>query len=555
MSLLQIRAGLDAAGLRPHTLALGGELQDLVSLMSSEASAVFYLTWGGQVSSAELLANTRWEPAALGWYRDLPEDQRMEVLGLVGFHVHELVHRIDLLTSPFGVGFHGRACLEFVGLQNDCADILAAVAQSADYRPLSEYELRSDAHTVNAGPTALLARVRYFDFLRGASRRHLDSGWGGDVAPLQVLGRDLHKVMIHEQSLSIAIPDADGEYVRPLTILESRALSVTALNLFYRLGADDWAAGEIAAYVRTYYEPREAFPDYRFLLDLYAAAWGKDNLPDAIEANGSTWLEQALMLVMTIGWYALHAPPFNVEIGEAFAFVNSSPVVRLTAALRSLEDILMTGRSYTSGVALLNEIDTSEQARGLGLEPVGDVLDFCSRYLIKVREVNAEKNSHPDLRRYFDYVLGLQQRQLERRMPWGYNSALANPAQGDVLSGFQSDDDLELLFYGPHAQVPASVTRWFALRENLLFRRARPLGFWKEVAGYLTTMSAVTSCPRCDELVIGHDTVASHAGAWTFACGCGHVFEINDSDTQRVSEQVPGDTDEGPTQDAPRAGN
>jgi len=148
--------------------------------------------------------------------------------------VHELVHRIDLLTSPFGVGFHGRACLEFVGLQNDCATSWLQWRN----RPIIGRCLSTN-YAATRTPSTQVQLLFWQGTVFRLSSRGVEAspglGWGGDVAPLQVLGRDLHKVMIHEQSLSIAIPDADGEYVRPLTILESRALSVTALNLFYRL--------------------------------------------------------------------------------------------------------------------------------------------------------------------------------------------------------------------------------------------------------------------------------------------------------------------------------
>jgi hypothetical protein len=477
MSLPALKKALARADFKPHTLTLGSDLSDLGDYLSPMARTVFHMTWMHETRAtvAEILSADPLPADAMRFYRSCSDDERMEVLGMAGFYVHEIVHKIDFLTTPFGAGFHGRACLEAIGFQTDGAALVDQLRACAEPGPLRNLPRVSSETFVDSGPAALQARILWFDALRGAPPRYVERGWGGTDTPLLLFNQEHPKLTAHQQLATVAVPGAPGVYLRPSTILESRAVAITALNLFGRLGADREAADQIAKYLRCFYDAGTVSADYRFLLDLYARLRGVEDVSAGIEANGPVWLQQALLMIIVVGWYSLHSPPLVSR--QASTIPN--PVVRLIHAIRGIEDAIRTQKPWSSGVALMNALDASERGVALELQPVATVIDDCVNYLDTVRSKNLVENSNPYLRAHFDYIFTVQLQQLGARVDSGYNSALGMPDTGSIIDGFAGEADMALLIeeYSPTAEV----VRWFQTRENLNFRYARPLGFWDGV--------------------------------------------------------------------------
>jgi len=476
MSLERLRPALLAADFKPHTLTVGASTRELAALMSPSSRRVFGKAWrhGDRFTYEELLSGESWPSAAVAAYKALPDDERIEVLALSGFYIHELVHKIDFLTTPFGVAFYGRACLETLGFQECTAQLIAWLGRSGDHAPLRDVRVQSDAVLVQEGMDALLARVRWFDALRGAPAKAVDDGWAGDRALMTLFGHELSWCCVHEIMPTVSLPDDPRQYLRPLTILENRAVAISILHLFWRLGADDYASSELARYMRVFYEPRFAYPDYRFLLDLFARAVGATDFTTLVETKGPAALRAVVQQIVILGWYALHAPPVMPADEETFA--NSSPVVRLIFALTSLEHGLHSETSYSTGVEFLESLDADELARKLRLSHCRDVLDYCVRYLEFMQGLNRSENAHPGLAAHFNYIFDVQLGQLRRRLTRGYESMLGMPDDGHLLGGFEEltlDGHLLLETY----RAPCDVRQWFAARENLLFGFARPPGF------------------------------------------------------------------------------
>lgn len=485
MSLERVRAALLRADFRPHTLALGADAQQLGGLLSVGARGVFYLAWGAmsQPTLSELLSAEPWHDDARSAYYALDEDERMETLGYAGFYVHELAHKIDFLTTPFGAGFYGRACLETLALQRR-EGLLVEQLRHPSHPAFADLPRGAVDHRVREGPDALVARALWFDAQRGAASRHVKPGWEGRMEPFRILGRELPPVTVHDVVLSVGLEH--GRYVRPLTILESRALAITALHLLSRLGGDDRAADEIARYLSVFYEPPEAFPDYRFLLDLFANAFGVDDVKRAIARNGVDWLRHLLVLIMVAGWYALHAPPL---MPQDQSLINGSSIIRLLVALRKQEEALVARHQYASGVALLDELDADDRMTDAGIRPCREVLAHCADYVRVVRAKNRAENLHAGLREHFDHIFGVLDTQLTRRVDRGYMSMLGMPDGGNVIAGFETEHDLDQLLLDRY-RPRDDVVQWFRLRENLLFRHARPPGFWEEIESFLGSPGA-----------------------------------------------------------------
>jgi hypothetical protein len=486
MGLGQLKTALSTAEFAPHTLALGTEL-DLESALSAPSRDFIATVWPqglGDLLDAEPLS-----PEVMGLYRSLESDDRMEVLAYAGFDNHELVHRLDFLTTPFGVAFHGRACLETIGLLLESAELVAELERTNAEMPLRDIP-PLDQLVVSGGVESLNARVRWFDSIRGASPKHIQPGWMGTPGSLPLAGRELDLVTIHELMPTVSIPDAGGAYLKPLTILETRAVAHTALFLLTRLGGDDAAAADIALLLETFYTPREAFPDYRFLLDLFAELQGGKNFVDLVEKRGAGGLVVALKAMAIVCWYALHAPPESRPEGQA----NASPMLRLVIALNALVAHLQQGNTTIDAVKFLDGLDADQREKEFGIRGSRETLGHSVLYLGKVRRHNREVNPHPALRDHFESVLSIQQSLLEARHELGYDFPTGMSESGSAIAGLSVDEiDPRLLFSGEGP--PESVRQWFRLREMLLFRYARPPGFWEELWAAIGTFPEAGPLP------------------------------------------------------------
>jgi hypothetical protein len=510
MSLHRLKAELGAAEFAPHAQALGPPL-DLTTVMPPAAAVFFASTWPEGPTGFDMMLGGSWDEDTMADYRELSAEDRMAVLACVGFLNHELVHRVDLLATPFGASFHGKACLETIGLLLEGAELISALERQEPWRPLRDIPPVAEKLVVSDGMDMLNARVRWFDALRGAAAKHLQPGWMSDPGVLSLAGVDCERVMVHELMPTVLVPDADGAYLRPLTILESRAVALTGLLLLDRLGGDDYAATEVARFLETFYTPREAFPDYRFLLDLFLRLWARDDLLSLTAERGAVGLTGLLKTVSVVGWYGLHATPeANSE-----APLNASPMLRVVIAMQELIDYLGKGNTLLEGVPFLDAVDRCDRAGALGLSTSRETLDYSLHYVRGVRRHNQIANPHPHLLAHFDRILALQEGQIERRLEHGYKFAAGLPEDGSVLRGLMAAECDEELFFDAEPP-PEPVRRWFTLRENLLFREARPPGFWPELWSAIGTHPGASglSSEGARELALSRARFVGEDGIW-----------------------------------------
>jgi hypothetical protein len=472
MRLLSLRAALSAAEFRPHTLTLGWGAHLATALPPAAAAFVE----DRSDSPMPMSVAERWDTETIEEYAGLDEEDRMAVLAYCGFLNHELAHRVDFLSTPFGVAFHGKACLETIGLLLEGAELISELERRDPSRPLRDIPPVPDKLVVSDGLETLNARIRWFDSLRGAAPKHVKPGWMSDPDVLSLGDAQLDIVMVHELVPTLSVPGSNGAYVRPLTILESRAVALTGLLLLNRLGADDYAAKEVALFLETLYTPREAFPDYRFLLDLFLRIAGRDDLSSLADEAGVLGLTGLLQVISVIGWYGLHATP-ETNPEEP---LNASPMLRVIVAIQDLLGRTHEGDKALEAVRFLDGIDRGENAARLGLADSRATLRYSLEYLRFVRRYNLTVNPHPELLAHFDRTLSLQEDQIERRLEHGYRFAAGIPNDGSVLAGFAAPEVDERLFFDEEP-VADEVSDWFRVREMLLFRRARPPGFWPEL--------------------------------------------------------------------------
>jgi hypothetical protein len=493
MSLQSLKSALSTAEFAPHTLTLGSELG--FGALSPRARAFFITAFPAEIAKGELrlLSAEPWSADTLIRYRSLEPDERMEALAFTGFHNHELVHRIDFLTTPFGASFHGKACLESIGLLLEAAELIGTLENDEPERPLRDIPPLADGIMVSSGIETLNARIRWFDSLRGASPKHLEPGWMAAPASINLAYQKLELTMVHELLPTLAIPGVPGAYLRPLTILESRAVALTALLLLNRLGGDLAAANEVVLFLETFYTPRKAFPDYRFLLDLFVGLWGAGDFLSLVEEHGVDGLNAVLKGIAVLGWYALHASPEANPDAPA----NSSPMLRLMVALQDLHARLRDGNKRIEAVEFLESIDTGDYADQFGFAGSRETLAYSVLYVRKVRQHNYFTNPHAGLKAHFETVLSIQQQQLERRHEHGYDFPAGMPENGSAIAGLGTEEYDGRLLFG-REEPSAEVHDWFRLREMLLFRHARPPGFWEELWNAIGTHPGIET-PGADK--------------------------------------------------------
>jgi hypothetical protein len=482
MSISKLKAYLSGIEFRPHTSSLDGvgDITAVISLMA-RATLTYDGSWG---RLSDHLSNKTWDRQVLGFYRDLDEVDRLQVLGVAGTYAHELTHRIDYLTTPFGVRFYGTSCLEFLEFQKFGEEFLRRL-ETSPMTAVRDLPRVGNSPTARPGPEALIARVKYFDSILGAPRRSIKTGWGGNIKPIRILGRELEKLTIHDLVPTARRPGERSSYLRPQAILEGRAVAVTLGNLHRRLGGNAYASSEVANYLRCFYNPEEVTSDYLLLLDLYASMWDRHaTVEELIESRDPTWLADALAIINLATWYSLHSPPImSRDPSEHFAY--SSPMLRILNALHAFGQAIRDEVEFANYEDALNYIDRYlEDEGGLWrpLWPINTVLEYCLGYLKKVQRMNLEENRNAPLRDHFDRVFTIQIEHFRRRQGLGYAYLPGIPSDGNYLSVLgDEDEDLLLDSYSANPEV----SNYYALRQNLFFGYARPKGIFDEIRAYI----------------------------------------------------------------------
>lgn len=484
MSLRKLRSALAQADLKPHTHTSSfSSPVHLVPYLS--VNAFSFLKGLSEQSEFYLLSNEPWSGNLLRRYRQLAFEERLEVLGFLSFDSHELTHRIDMLTTPFGASFHARSCLETIGLLIDGPGIINELQRSDPHLPIRDVPRTMDDLVVGVGRPALMARIAWFDTLRGSSPRHIAAGWGEYKTPMHLLGKSFSRVMVQGLLATIELPGFPNLYLRPQTILESRAIAVSGLKLYSQLGSTEYAANEVRNFITTYYGPGQAHPEYRFLYELYADTFDRNRSANLGDQDKPQSFATMLRMMVIAGWYALHPTPWGSAMG-----LDVSPIWRLFMVIRAYENVLGgVDAPRTTGARLLEAIDSGDVGLDWHTQPVNDKLRMVADIVRTIRDENRRTNYHDELRAHFEQLLNLNEYFLRARIERGigYNSHLGMPEDGDLVAGIATiATDMQSSIWEDFTP-PDSVTRWFRLRETLLFHHARPAEllteYWQYASG------------------------------------------------------------------------
>jgi hypothetical protein len=112
-------------------------------------------------------------------------------------------------------------------------------------------------------------------------------GWLDDTNPLYVLDRELQRVRVRSFLNTVTVPDEQDWYLRPATVLETRALVHCLRWILHLFGGGERAREPLLLYLNRFYSRETIEPDYRLLLDLLASGWEAENkrsFPSAADA-------------------------------------------------------------------------------------------------------------------------------------------------------------------------------------------------------------------------------------------------------------------------------
>jgi hypothetical protein len=544
---------LGKTGYSPRTLNLELQGRDLFGSLSSPARVFLFLTMeleeGGLISVGQIYSK-RWleDSNTMKRFRELSEDVRIEVLGFVTLMVHEITHHLDFLSTPFGLNFHIKTIREYWSLQDFVPILLenpemiperfvdfdshwdrVRTSPPEDFQ-VPWYSLRErDSEEIKKAWHSLRGQILTFEAWGDVStvqphERHIERGWAGSTGTLKLFGRELLPITVHGFLATVTIPDGPSWYLRPLTILETRAVAHSMQWVIHLLGEDGFDA--LPGYFATMYRRAGLPADYFFLFDLVASAWNFPNFEELLQKAALDVREHALSMLSCACWYAMQAPPLM----DQHSLLTSNPIARLLVVLMAYDDFLAgrNKRSFTSFVELANTLDQSTLPRQWGCRPIQDILGSCRQTISTMIRLNESKTWNPDMRAHFQHILELLRTQLDRRDD--YTSLVGLPEHGNPLFGLDNPEDRQLLdAYEP----PEEVVSWFNFRNNLLFKYMPRSKVIERMEQHFGMNELIIPC-SCGTMICGR--LSKYAKHTQTTCpNCSRVHDVNPSEIMKIN--------------------
>ncbi len=521
MALEDLIGVIGKASYSYRTLNLDLQGQHAFASLSSPARVFLFLAMGlqeeGPVSIKQLYGR-RWleDSRTLEHFRQLSEEVRAEVLVFVTLLLHETVHHVDLLSTPFGLNYHMKTIKEYWNLQNFGPILLEnpeLIPDKARNERLVDFDSVRN-RVVNSTPEEL--RIPRYS-LREWNSEELNKtwhslrgqiltveAWGIDIPPgknqikeicgdknqtFRLFNQELQRVTVNGFLATIAMQEDENWYLRPTTLLETRAVANSMQWVIYLLGKD--GAQALPHYFNVLYNRPYQYPDYWFLFDLIAKGWEFASFENLLQKANQDLIDHVLQMLSCACWYALQAPPLMEETG--ISVLTSNPMIRLELIL-SVWDDFRTGkisRRFESFVEVANALDKSEIGRKAGTRPISDILSFCGEASQAMIKLNRQWTLNPDMRDHFEYILTLLKDQLTGRND--YTSYMGMPDHGNPFYCPGKSQNLKLLNHLFAAyKLSDAVQSWFEFRVRFWF-------------GFIERKEAIEKLERhfgMDELII-----------------------------------------------------
>jgi len=472
MALAEARELLQSMEYLPASVRFDLAQEKLWTSLSAASRSFCWAASGkkspGQMSFNEAFGRV-WtnDPATLSAFASLTDESKAEALAFFTLLVHEYTHHFDFLITPFGVNYHGKWFREYRAFQRFAPLLLQQPSfpdgRFIDYTPPTSAseefrEAFKEVHDISATLEAL------GDGGMTPRAENMALGWYENTKPAIILGQSLQRITVRGFLFTYGVPDEPNWYLRPSTLLETRAI-VHCLSWILRLfGQDERAREPMQIYLKAFYSRAAIAPDYRFLLDLLASAWETD-FHNFLGNAHIELVRQFLMLLDAACWYALQAPP---PMPDASA-VRSSPILRFVHAITFFVESFRDRRPFASAVDAMIAMDRDPKRTAYELTDIDAILRYCVQFVEILQNLNHTEIIDPEVRKHFAHILRVQHNQLSSRVPKGYVSFIGIPEEGNPLLGLRTQQEVDDL--APDAYTSGSQIRdWFAFRNGLLYR-------------------------------------------------------------------------------------
>jgi hypothetical protein len=458
---------------------------DLSSALSSHARFfVLFMTdsptTGRALGPADILPND-WSPDVREAFFDLPLDAQIEALGFVTAVQHELIHYLDLLTTPFGVNLHTKGVLEYLAFEAMVPDLLEKPTLTLK-NPLVDYlsetfevgwlldNRDADLSSAVARGQALAGKVAFDDYTSGAPPRRVKPGWGTAAATgtaFTIKGQTYEAVTVNGVWPTLRDTAMD-DYFGPFELLEGRALTLVLRYLRHLLGDAPGREKILLRYIGTFYP--QTHRRYRRLLEIISG----ESLEDVLTMHTPPEVDNLLMLAQGLSWYALHGPPPLSEEHVASAL----PTLRFVVGLRAWEE--SDEMDFASMVKFLNAVDRAPFCIKLGFVDADESLSISLQALSLISGY-LESITRKGIREHFQSIFSCQEEVMRARIGHGYASWYGNPEHGNPVEGL---DDTLACALERMGEERAEFSAWLSVRGSVLYEhmpmasRAAALQSW-----------------------------------------------------------------------------
>jgi Tetratricopeptide repeat len=400
-----------------------------------------------------------WPSPILGAFTDLDHQTQLEVLVYLAVPVHEYTHHLDMNATPFGCYLQAHMGYELVMFQQ-----------------FAEAFLR-DPETVPTGNIASLGQI----FLEGEGRLaepfrtywldlepylHIARVWRDfdDLPPKSielsnktsdVLHTKFHEVTVDGWWSSYTTEGHQDWFIGPTSILELRGVTASLCWVLDALRGWDRCNEMVGELVAEVY-PESAGYDYRFVLDLAAAAGRCTSFAELLRKVPGHLVSFALQIFFRAGWAALHT--MTTAITKQAPHVGMAEL--FLAALRIVERV----QSTQADKILATMLDLNPTLESYGLWDVDRILEETASYLERATTLNTIYRK--EIREYMLKLTSSSARRLRNRAGHGFIWPPGISAGSTLIP--------DLAEYAPDLLSPTTVPRqlseWLSLRRRGFFR-------------------------------------------------------------------------------------
>ena len=458
---------------RTQVIEVGGS--DFGRAISPEAQEFIWLASGcpdktGPVSLEDSYGH-RWvdDPQLLTKWVQLPRFAQIETLIFVMAEVHEVIHHVDFLCTPFAVNLHSKIIREYWALQ-DFAPILLDRRELMPNRMI-EFEAHANQLGLKSDDPAwphwrrlrgpLMSLLAYGDGRDVWPHEQVIPGWEGNHDAFYLFGEPFDKVCVSGFFYTLRPQGQHKWYMRPLIIFETRAVANMVLWALEFVGDD--ARPAIAETIQILYGRDGMARDYLGIIDLFSQAFKFKDFEDAI-LSAKDELRHLLILASAAGWYSLHASAIRKR-GDLLA---TNPILRLITAVRGVESLCEGEPQIIIAAKLLEDFDRSDIAHRFKLATAAESIQHSRALIVELRKMNQTKTRNPEMRAHFAALLDRIAVGLGTRDD-SYISHLGMPESGNPLSAPELRDEKVATAITSDLKPASSVRDWFRTRDSIHF--------------------------------------------------------------------------------------